>query len=70
MHTRITIYDLVKKSVKTFVYLLDNFFITFGTILYRQTIGIPMVTNCASLVADLFRFCYERDFMKSLSWEI
>ena len=24
-------------------------------------------TNCASLVADLFLFCYERDFMLSLS---
>ena len=26
-----------------------------------------MVTNCAPLVADLFLFCYERDFMKNLS---
>ena len=24
-------------------------------------------TNCAPLVADLFWFCYERDFMLSLS---
>ena len=39
------------------------------TKLYRQTTGIPMGTNCASLVADLFLFCYERDFMKSLSRE-
>ena len=29
--------------------------------------GIPMGTNCAPLVADLFLFCYERDFMKDLS---
>ena len=28
-----------------------------------------MGTNCAPLVADLFLFCYEGDFMKSLSWE-
>ena len=28
-----------------------------------------MGTNCAPLVADLFRFCYERDFMKSLTKE-
>ena len=28
---------------------------------------IPMGTNCALLVADLFLFCYERDFMKDLS---
>ena len=26
-----------------------------------------MGTNCAPLVADSFLFCYERDFMMSLS---
>ena len=26
-----------------------------------------MGTSCAPLVADLFLFCYERDFMLSLS---
>ena len=26
-----------------------------------------MGTNCAPLVADLFLFCYEKDFMLSLS---
>ena len=61
----ITIYGRVKKSVMP----LDNIYIRFGTKLYRQTIGIPMGTNCAPLVADLFLFCYERDFMKSLSRE-
>ena len=49
------------------IYLLDNIYITFGTKLYRQIVGIPMGTNCAPLVADLFLFCYERDFMTSLS---
>ena len=48
-------------------FLLDNVFIRFGTKLYRQSFGIPMGTNCAPLVADLFLFCYERDFMKDLS---
>ena len=48
-------------------FLLDNSFIRFGTKLYRQVVGIPMGTNCAALVADLFLFCYERDFMMSLS---
>ena len=47
--------------------LLDNSFIPFGTNLYRQVVRIPMGTNCAPLVADLFLFCYERDFMMSLS---
>ena len=26
-----------------------------------------MGTNCAALLAELFSFCYERDFMPSLS---
>ena len=47
-------------------YLLDNIFIRFGSKLYRQIVDIPMSTNCAPLVADLFLFCYERDFMLSL----
>ena len=42
-------------------YLLDNIFIRFGSKLYRQIVGIPMGTNCAPLVADLFLFCYEKD---------
>ena len=58
-----------QKVCDALVYLLDNIFIRFGTKLYRQTIGIPMGTNCATLVADLFLFCYERYFMKSLSRE-
>ena len=48
-------------------YLLDNIFIRFGSNLYRQIVGIPMGTNCAPLVADLLLFCYETDFMLSLS---
>ena len=40
------------------IYLLDNIYIRFGTKLYRQIVGIPMGTNCAPLVADLFLFCY------------
>ena len=48
-------------------FLLDNIYIRFGSKLYRQIVGIPMGTKCAPLVADLFLFCYERDFMLSLS---
>ena len=46
---------------------MDNVYIRFGNKLCRQIIGIPMGTNCAPLVADLFVFCYEGDFMTSLS---
>ena len=44
-----------------------NIYIRFGDKLYRKTVGIPMGTNCAPLVYDLFLFYYERDFMTSLS---
>ena len=49
--------------------LLDNIFVRFGNSVYQQVIGIPMGTNCAPLIADLFLFCYERDFMKKLQNE-
>ena len=49
------------------IYLLDNIYIRFGTKLYRQIVDIPMGTNCAPFVADLFLFCYDRDIMTSLS---
>ena len=48
-------------------FLLDKVFIRFGTKLYRQVVGIPVGTNCAHLVADLFLFCHERYFIMSLS---
>ena len=48
-------------------FLLGNINIMFGTKLYRQIVGIPMVTNCAPFIAVLFLFCYQRDFMKDLS---
>ena len=51
------------------IYLLDNIYIRFGSKLYRQNVELPMGTNCAPLVSDLFLLCYERDFMKSLTKE-
>ena len=63
------IQKLLVKSVApllTLLYLLD-IFISFGSKLYKQIVDIPMGTNCAHLVADLFMLCYERDFMLSLS---
>ena len=51
-------------------HLLDNIFIRFGSTLYRQIVGFLMGTNCAPIAANLFLFCYERDFMLSLSNKI
>ena len=35
--------------------------------IYRQIVGIPMGSNYAPPVVDLFLVCYERDFIASLS---
>ena len=32
----------------------------------QQTVGIPMGTNCAPLLADIFLYSYEADFIQSL----
>ena len=51
---------------KALTFLVDHIYIRFGTKLYRHIVVIPIGINCAPLVADLFLFCYERDFMLSL----
>ena len=60
-----------QKVTEAHIYLLDKIDMRSGSKLYIQNVGIPMGTNCAAppLVADLFLFCYERDFMKSLTKE-
>ena len=59
-----------QKVCDALVYLLDNTFIRFGNKLYWQTIGTPMGTNCAPLVADLFFFFFFFFFVFFLSlWE-
>ncbi len=47
-------------------FLVDNIFVKFGGCLFRQVIGIPMGTNCAPLLADLFLYSYESDFLDNL----
>ena len=56
-----------QKVCEALTCLLENIYIRFGSKLYRQTVGIRKGTSCAPLVADLFLFCYDRDFMLSLS---
>ena len=46
---------------------LDNIYISIGSKLYRQIVGIPVRTNCVPLIADLFLFCYEKNLMLSVS---
>ena len=47
-------------------FLIDNVFVQFGGRLFQQTVGIPMGTNCAPLLADLFLYSYESEFLDGL----
>ena len=47
-------------------FLVDNIYVRFGGQLFRQTVGIPMGTNCAPLLADLFLYPYENEFLDKL----
>ena len=47
-------------------FFMDNIFVIFGGRVFQQTVGIPMDTNCAPLLADLFLYSHEADFIKGL----
>ena len=47
-------------------YLIDNIFVSVGNKVFCQCIGIPMDTDCAPLLANLYLFHYEYKFMKQL----
>ena len=49
----------------SFYFPLGKYYVQFDLV-YQQIVGIPMGTNCAPLRADLFLYCYERDFMSNL----
>jgi len=44
-------------------WLIDNIYVTFGDKLFRQVIGIPMGTDCAPFLANLFLFSYEYEWI-------
>jgi hypothetical protein len=50
-------------------FLIDNIFIGFGGQVFQQSVGIPMGTNCALLLADLFLYSYEVEFIQKLLHE-
>jgi len=47
-------------------FLIDYIFIEFGGSIFQQIIVIPMGTNCAPLLADLFLHSYEAEFVQEL----
>ena len=51
---------------KMIKFLVDHTYVMFGGQLSRQLVGIPTGTNCAPLLADLFLYSYENDFLDKL----
>ena len=51
--TRIDV-GLARSYVKLFTFLMENIYLQFDGVVYQQIVGIPMGTNCAPLIADLF----------------
>ena len=47
-------------------FLIDKIFVMFVGRVFQQSVGIPMRTNCTPLLADLFLYSYEADFIHSL----
>ena len=47
-------------------FLVDNIFVVFAGKVFQQTVGIPMGTNGATPIADLFLYSYEADFIQYL----
>ena len=51
---------------KMLEFLVDNIFVVFAGKVFQQIIGIPMGTNCAALLADIYLYSYEAEFIQSL----
>ena len=52
--------------IKMLEFRVDNIFVVFAGKVFQQTVGIPMGTNCAPLLADIFLYSHETDFIQSL----
>ena len=50
-------------GTQTISNLIDNIYVVCGNVLFRQVIGIPMGTDCAPFLANLFLYSYECDWM-------
>ena len=52
--------------INMLAFLIDNIFVMLGGRVFQQTVGIPMGTNCAPLLADLLLYSYKADFIQWL----
>ena len=46
--------------------LLDNIYVMYGNVVYKQEIGVPMGTDCAPFLANLYLYARESKWIDSL----
>ena len=66
-NNKISWYD--KELIKHIRYLIDNIYVVCGDTIFRQIIGIPMGTDCAPFLANLFLYSYECEWMDKMHKE-
>ena len=59
-------YSEVKKMLE---FLIDNIYVVVWGQVFQQSVGIPMGTNCAPLLSDLFLYSNEAEFIQKLLHE-
>ena len=52
--------------IKMHEFLVDNIFVVFAGTVFQQIVGITVGTNCAPLLADIFLYSYETEFIQTL----
>ena len=61
-----TIYLTEKDILEYTKYLIENLYIKFFDIIFRQVIGVPMGSDCGPDLANLFLFSYEYKYILKL----
>jgi hypothetical protein len=56
----------IKKMLE---FLIDNIYVVVEGQVFQQSVGIRIGTNCAPLLADLFLYPYEAEFIQKLLHE-
>jgi hypothetical protein len=57
------------KIKKMLEFLIDNIYVAVKEQVFQQSVGIPMGINRAPLLADLFLYSYEAEFIQKLLYK-
>ena len=57
----------VEDMMETLEFILDNIFVKFGDLVFKQVIGIPIGLDSGQDIANLLLFCYESNYVEKIS---